>query len=42
MGLDGSEITLFVTSGLAVEDVAAAARAYSRAQTMGIGTEFTL
>lgn len=37
-----SEITLFVTSGLAVEDVAAAARAYSRAQTMGIGTEFTL
>lgn len=37
-----SEVTLFVTSGLAVEDVAAAARAYSRAQARGIGTELTL
>jgi alanine dehydrogenase len=37
-----SEVTLFVTSGLAVEDVAAAARAYERAQARGIGTELTL
>jgi alanine dehydrogenase len=37
-----SEVTLFVTSGLAVEDVAAATRAYSRAQVRGIGTELTL
>ena len=37
-----SQVTLFKSLGMAVEDVAAARLAYTRARTRGIGTEFVM
>lgn len=39
---DDTEITLFKSVGVALQDVAAAARAYSRARALGIGQEVDL
>jgi alanine dehydrogenase len=36
------QITLFKSLGMAVEDVAAANLAYTRAQTRGVGTELAM
>ena len=39
---DPGQVTLFKSLGMAVEDVAAARLAYTRARTSGVGTELVM